>query len=107
MLSDINALEQFPRQIARRRRTEEISDRQSNHTRYPENHGIHLDALISGSVNESTLWFVNTTWCEFMSTCPRPSIDVVRLAQRRSCPDPQVCGGSGVSVPRAMRSRLR
>jgi hypothetical protein len=48
MLSDINALEQFPRQIARGRRTDEISDRQSNHTRYPENHGIHLDALISG-----------------------------------------------------------
>jgi hypothetical protein len=49
MLSDINALEQFPRQIARGRRTEEISDRQSNHARYPENHGIHLDALISGN----------------------------------------------------------
>src|SRR5437016_567847 len=47
MLSDINALEQFPRQIACGRRTEEISDRQSNHTCYPENHGIHLDALIS------------------------------------------------------------
>jgi hypothetical protein len=49
MLSEINALEQFPRQIARGRRTEEIGDRQSNHTRYPENHGIHLDALISGN----------------------------------------------------------
>src|SRR5216684_6888004 len=48
-LSDINALEQFPRHIARGRRTEEIGDRQSNHTRYPENHGIHLDALISGN----------------------------------------------------------
>jgi hypothetical protein len=49
MLSDINALEQFPRQITRGRRTEEIGDHQSNHTRYPENHGIHLDALISGN----------------------------------------------------------
>jgi hypothetical protein len=49
MLSDINALEQFPRQIARGHRTEEISDRQSNHTRYPENHGSHLDAPISGN----------------------------------------------------------
>jgi hypothetical protein len=49
MLPDINALEQFPRQIARGRRTEEIGDRQSNHARYPENHGIHLDALISGN----------------------------------------------------------
>ena len=47
MLSDINALEQFPRQIARGRGAEEISDRQSNHTRYPENHRIHLDALTS------------------------------------------------------------
>jgi hypothetical protein len=45
MLPDIDALEQFPRQIARGRRTEEISDRQSDHTRYPENHGSHLDAL--------------------------------------------------------------
>ncbi len=41
LLSDINAFEQFPRQIARGRGTEEISDRQSNHTRYPENHGIY------------------------------------------------------------------
>ena len=49
MLPDINALEQFPRQIARGRRTEEISDRPSNHTRYPENHGSHLDALIPGN----------------------------------------------------------
>ena len=49
MLSDINALEQFPRQIARGRRTEEISDRPSNHTRCPENHGIHFDALLSGN----------------------------------------------------------
>jgi hypothetical protein len=49
MLPDINALEQFPRQIARGRRAEEIGDRQSDHTRYPENHGIHLDALISGN----------------------------------------------------------
>lgn len=40
MLSNINALEEFPRQIARGRRTEEISGRQSNHTRYPENHGV-------------------------------------------------------------------
>jgi hypothetical protein len=42
VLPDINALEQFPRQIACGRRTEEISDPQSSHTRYPENHGIHL-----------------------------------------------------------------
>jgi hypothetical protein len=49
MLSDIDALEQFPRQIARGRGTEEISDHQSNHARDPENHEIHLDALISGN----------------------------------------------------------
>ncbi|GEP55337.1 hypothetical protein [Reyranella soli] len=49
MLSDINALEQFSRQIARGRRTEEIADRQSNQTRYPENHEFHLGALTSGS----------------------------------------------------------
>jgi hypothetical protein len=48
MLSDINALEQFPRQIARGHGTEEIGDRRSNHARYPENHGINLGALISG-----------------------------------------------------------
>lgn len=49
MLADINALEQFTRQIARRHGTEEISDGQPNRTRYPENHGIHLDALTSGN----------------------------------------------------------
>jgi hypothetical protein len=49
MLSDINALEQFPRQIAGGHRTEEIGDRQSSHARYPENHEIHLDAFISGN----------------------------------------------------------
>ena len=38
MLSDIDAPEQFPCQIARGRRTEEIGNYQSNHTRYPENH---------------------------------------------------------------------
>src|SRR6266478_6427822 len=54
-LSDINALEQFPRHIARGRRTEEIGDRQSNHTRYPENHGIHRDALIHGDIIWSSM----------------------------------------------------
>src|SRR5689334_2359766 len=47
MLLDIDALEQFPCQKTRRRRTEEIGGGQSDHTRYPENHGLHLDALVS------------------------------------------------------------
>ena len=45
MRSDINALEQFPRQIARGRGTEEIGDHQSNRARYPENHELHFDIL--------------------------------------------------------------
>lgn len=39
MLADIHALEQFARQIARGQGAEEIGDRQSNQTCYPENHG--------------------------------------------------------------------
>src|SRR5450759_5477502 len=35
------------------------------------------------------------------------SADIAGLAPRRLCLDRQVCGGSGVSVPRTMRSRLR
>jgi hypothetical protein len=62
MLSDINALEQFPRQIARGRRAEEISDHQSNHTRYPENHGIHLDALISGNHHLVVVYLFERYW---------------------------------------------
>ena len=49
MLADINALEQFTRQIARGQRTDEIGDRQSNTTGYSERHGMHLDALIPGN----------------------------------------------------------
>src|SRR5712664_2310199 len=49
MLSNIYAFKQPPCQIACGRRTEEISDCQSNQIRYPENHRIHLDALISGN----------------------------------------------------------
>ena len=49
MLSNIYAFKQPPCQIACWRRTEEISDCQSNQTRYLENHRFHLDALISGN----------------------------------------------------------
>src|ERR1700675_4178247 len=42
MLSNINALEEFPRQIARGRRTEKIGDHQSNRARYPESHGCYF-----------------------------------------------------------------
>jgi hypothetical protein len=70
MLSDINALKQFPRQIARGRRTEEISDRQSNHTRYPENQGIHLDALISGKYH--LVVYVFDRYGSFVSFLARP-----------------------------------
>ncbi len=45
MLSDINALEEFPGQIAHRRGTEEIGDHQSNRARDPENHELHFDIL--------------------------------------------------------------
>src|ERR1700682_3743127 len=45
MLSDINALEQFPGEIARGRGAKEIGDHQSNRARYPEKHGLHFDVL--------------------------------------------------------------
>src|SRR2546421_6368202 len=37
----------------------------------------------------------------------RLSIDVARLALRRSCQDLQVCGGSGVFAPRTKQSKPR
>jgi hypothetical protein len=44
MVSDINAPEQFPSQIARGHGAEEIGDHQSNCARDPENHGLHFGA---------------------------------------------------------------
>src|ERR1700722_18760624 len=37
----------------------------------------------------------------------RLSVDIAQLVPRRSCLDRQGYGGTGASVPRAMRSRLR
>jgi hypothetical protein len=45
MLADINALEQFPGEIARGRGAKEIGDHQSNRARYPGKHGFNFDVL--------------------------------------------------------------
>lgn len=66
MLAYIDALEQFARQIARGRRTQEIGDRQSGHARYPETHGIYpvadqLPRTYIGRVGKGRVGLVSPT----------------------------------------------